>query len=33
MLSVKIFSLYPDMFPGPLDVGFIKELERKKFGL
>ena len=30
MLSVKIFSLYPDMFPGPLDVGLYKRAKKKK---
>ncbi|MEY2962690.1 MAG: tRNA ((37)-N1)-methyltransferase TrmD [Pseudomonadota bacterium] len=30
MLSVKIFSLYPDMFPGPLDVGLYKRARKKK---
>jgi len=29
-LSVKIFSLYPDMFPGPLDVGLYKRARKKK---
>jgi len=30
MLSVKVFSLYPDMFPGPLDVGLYKRARKKK---
>ena len=30
MLRVKIFSLYPDMFPGPLDVGLYKRARKKK---
>ena len=30
MLSVKIFSLYPDMFPGPLDVGLYERARKKK---
>ena len=30
MLSVKIFSLYPDIFPGPLDVGLYKRARKKK---
>ena len=30
MLSIKIFSLYPDMFPGPLDVGLYKRARKKK---
>ena len=32
MLEVKIFTLYPDLFPGPLDMGFIKKLRKIKFG-
>ena len=25
MLEVKIFTLYPDFFPGPLDIGIFKK--------
>jgi tRNA (guanine37-N1)-methyltransferase len=25
MLEVKIFTLYPDLFPGPLDIGIFKK--------
>ena len=27
MLEVKIFTLYPDLFPGPLDVGIYKKAQ------
>ena len=30
MLNVRIFSLYPDLFPGPLDIGLYKKARRKK---
>ena len=30
MLNIKIFSLYPDMFPGPLGVGLYKKAISKK---
>ena len=30
MLEVKIFTLYPDLFPGPLDVGIFKKAREKK---
>ena len=30
MLEVKIFTLYPDLFPGPLDVGIFKKARKKK---
>ena len=30
MLKVKIFTLYPDLFPGPLDVGIYKRAREKK---
>ena len=30
MLNVKIFSLYPELFPGPLDIGIYKKARRKK---
>ena len=31
MLEVKIFTLYPDLFPGPLDLGIFKKAKEKKF--
>jgi tRNA (guanine37-N1)-methyltransferase len=31
MLEVKIFTLYPDLFPGPLDMGIYKKAKEKKF--
>ena len=30
MLNIKIFSLYPELFPGPLDIGLYKKARRKK---
>ena len=30
MLNVRIFSLYPCLFPGPLDIGLYKKARRKK---
>ncbi len=30
MLEVKIFTLYPDLFPGPLDTGIYKKAREKK---
>ena len=30
MLAVKIFTLYPDLFPGPLDSGLYKRAREKK---
>ena len=30
MLNVKIFTLYPDLFPGPLDIGLYKKAKSKK---
>ena len=30
MLKVKIFTLYPDLFPGPLDIGIYKKAREKK---
>jgi tRNA (guanine37-N1)-methyltransferase len=30
MLEVKIFTLYPDLFPGPLDMGIYKKAQEKK---
>jgi tRNA (guanine37-N1)-methyltransferase len=30
MLNVRIFSLYPELFPGPLDIGLYKKARRKK---
>ena len=34
MMEVKIFTLYPDLFPGLLDVGIYKKaLENKKWSL
>ena len=33
MFEVKIFTLYPDLFPGPLDIlDIIKRQRKKKFG-
>jgi len=29
MLNVKIFTLYPDLFPGPLDIGLYKKAKNK----
>jgi tRNA (guanine37-N1)-methyltransferase len=30
MLEVKIFTLYPDLFPGPLDAGIYKKAKKNK---
>ena len=30
MLEVKIFTLYPDLFPGPLDIGIYKKAKENK---
>jgi tRNA (guanine37-N1)-methyltransferase len=30
MLEVKIFTLYPDLFPGPLDMGIYKKARENK---
>ncbi len=30
MLEVKIFTLYPDLYPGPLDIGIFKKAREKK---
>ena len=30
MLEVKIFTLYPDLFPGPLDIGIFKKAKQNK---
>ena len=30
MLNVRIFTLYPELFPGPLDIGLYKKARRKK---
>ena len=29
MLKVRIFSLYPELFPGPLDIGLYKKARKK----
>ena len=30
MLNIKIFTLYPELFPGPLDIGLYKKAKNKK---
>ena len=30
MLRVKIFTLYPDLFPGPLNIGLYKKARQGK---
>jgi tRNA (guanine37-N1)-methyltransferase len=30
MLEVKIFTLYPDLFPGPFDIGIYKQAKENK---
>ena len=30
MLNIRIFSLYPELFPGPLDIGIYKKARKKK---
>ena len=30
MLNVKVFTLYPDLFPGPLEIGLYKKARDKK---
>ena len=32
--KIKIFTLYPDLFPGPLELlVFIKKLRKLKYGI
>ena len=30
MLKVRVFTLYPELFPGPLDVGIYKKARKEK---
>ena len=30
MLKIRVFTLYPDLFPGPLDIGLYKRARDKK---
>ena len=30
MLEVKVFTLYPELFPGPLDIGIFKKARENK---
>jgi len=30
MLNIKIFTLYPELFPGPLDIGLYRKAKSKK---
>ena len=30
MLKVRVFTLYPDLFPGPLNIGIYKKARKKK---
>ena len=30
MLNVRVFTLYPELFPGPLDIGIYKKAREKK---
>ncbi len=30
MLNIRVFTLYPDLFPGPLDIGIYKKARKKK---
>ena len=30
MLEVKVFTLYPDLYPGPLNTGIYKKAQEKK---
>ena len=30
MLNVRIFTLYPELFPGPLNIGIYKKAKSKK---
>jgi len=30
MLKVRVFTLYPELFPGPLDVGIYKKAREEK---
>ena len=32
MFEVKIFTLYPDLYPGPLDAGIYKKAQENKIG-
>ena len=30
MLKIRVFTLYPELFPGPLDSGVYKNARKKK---
>ena len=30
MWTVRVFTLYPELFPGPLDIGLYKKARQKK---
>ena len=30
MFEVKIFTLYPDLYPGPLNTGIYKKAQKSK---
>jgi len=30
MWTVRVFTLYPELFPGPLDIGLYKKALKKK---
>ena len=32
MFEIKIFTLYPDLYPGPFNTGIYKKAQEKKFG-
>ena len=32
MWNVRVFTLYPEQFPGPLNYGLFKKALKKKFG-
>ena len=32
MWRARVFTLYPEMFPGPLDIGLTKKHVKKNYG-
>ena len=33
MFEIKVFTLYPDLYPGPSNIGIYKKLGTKRFGV
>ena len=32
MWKARVFTLYPELFPGPLDIGLYKKAREKNYG-